>query len=131
MATEKLGKAYFWRSGTSPKRTHAVFVKFLQRLGTAPKSERDHIANVFSFGRFREFQSWVTNALPLAYDLERLAPDLAGDGPNPEYPWPTDEPQYVPAEFDFGVWNQLKNTGKGRQFIHLIQAAVERFPDYA
>ena len=33
MATEKLGKAYFWRTGRPPtKKSHASVVKFLQAI---------------------------------------------------------------------------------------------------
>src|SRR5258708_6753972 len=32
MATEKLSKAYLWRSGKSPPRSHVGFVRFLKAL---------------------------------------------------------------------------------------------------
>src|SRR5208283_5496445 len=32
MATEKLSKAYLWRSGHAPPRTHVGFVRFLRAL---------------------------------------------------------------------------------------------------
>lgn len=66
----------------------------------------------------------------MAYALERLAPTLAGDGPNPEYPWPQRAPRYAPATFKFDVWTQLTNTGRGHQLMQVIQAAIERFPEY-
>jgi hypothetical protein len=33
MTTEKLAKAYFWRTGSPPQKSHIGFVKFLQFLG--------------------------------------------------------------------------------------------------
>jgi hypothetical protein len=130
MTTEKLGKAYFWRSGNPHPRTHACFVQYLRALGGIRQSERHQIADAFAFGRFDDFQKWVRAILPLAYELQRLAPALANDGPNPEYPWPQDSPLYVPATFDFDVWRQLRDTGRGRQLLRVIDLAVDKFPIY-
>lgn len=131
MVTEKLGKAYFWRSGTSPVRSHAVFVKFMRALGSIPQSKRERIANILAFKSYQGLQWWVNSALPMAYDLERLAPALARDGPNPEYPWPQDAPIECPATFRFPLWSQLTDTAPGRQLTEVIRAAVNRFPEYA
>ena len=130
LVTEKLGKAYFWRSGTPPPRSHAGFVQFMRFLGGVRQSERQQIADAFAFARFEDLQNWIRGVLPLAYALERLAPALAQDGPNPEYPWPADAPQHVPATYNFDVWNRLTDTGAGRQLMHVIRLAVERFPVY-
>ena len=93
MVTEKLGKAYFWRSRTAPAtKSHAGFVAFMRFLGSVRVTERQQITNVFAFKRFEDFQNWIRAVLPLAYQLERLAPALAKDGPNPEYPWPPECP---------------------------------------
>jgi hypothetical protein len=129
MITEKLGKAYFWRSGNAPPKSHAGFVQFMRVLGQARQSERQQVADAFAFKRFADFQKWIRAVLPLVYALERLAPALSHDGPNPEYPWPQAEPQHAPVEFQFDVWNQL-NTGRGRQLLQLIEYAVSRFPTY-
>ena len=129
MVTEKVSKAFFWRHGIAPPMNHAGFRNFLKFHGTQ-RSERKRIANVFSFGRFEDLQSWVRSVLPLAGQLENLAPNLAQDGPNPEYPWPHASPQYAPALFKFDVWTQLTNTGRGRQLMQVIKVAVERFPEY-
>jgi hypothetical protein len=97
MVTEKLGKAYFWRSGTPPKKSHASFVKFLQALDDRPNPDLTRIANLLGFGRADDFENWIPTVTPLAYGLERLAPALAGDnGPNPEYPWPRLLPAHIP-----------------------------------
>jgi hypothetical protein len=66
----------------------------------------------------------------LAYQLEHLAPTLAQDGPNPEYPWPHTAPQHAPATFDFVIWPQLTGTGRGRQLLQIIDIAVKKFPSY-
>jgi len=130
MVTEKLGKAYFWRSGTAPPRSHAVFVQFMRSLGSVPQARRQHLADVLEFKKFADLQSWIRASLPLVYDLERLAPALAQDGPNPEYPWPQAAPAHSPALYRFDVWTQLTGTSRGRQLLKVIRTAVERFPDY-
>jgi hypothetical protein len=130
MVTEKLGKAYFWRSGRPPPQIHAGFVQFLRFLGSVRASERQQAAKVFEFARFEDLQNWIRAILPLAYELERLAPKLAREGPNPEYPWPHTAPTCAPATFDFDIWTQLTATGRGRQLTQIIDVAVKKFPIY-
>lgn len=130
MVTEKIAKAYFWRSGSPPPQSHAGFVQFLRFLGQTRPNERDRIADLFTFRRFSDFQSWIRAVLPMAYDLERLAPALAQDGPNPEYPWPHAQPQFAPANHQFTIWPFL-HSGQGRDFMRVLRVAVDRFPEYA
>ncbi len=130
MATEKIAKAYFWRSDKPPAKSHAGLRQFLKFLGHTSPRDRERIANLFSFRHFSDFQNWIRAVLPMTHDLERLAPDLAGNGPNPEYPWPHATPQYAPAHYDFPVWATLKSH-RGRDLMRVIHIAVERFPEYA
>jgi hypothetical protein len=99
-------------------------------LGQIRQSDRERIANLFSFRRFADFQSWIRTVLPIAYELERLAPDLANDGPNPEYPWPHAQPQTAPVDHNFTVWAPL-TSGQGRDLMRVIRIAVSKFPQYA
>lgn len=129
MVTEKLGKAYFWRSNKPPPKGHAYFVRFLRALDNRPKCDR--IAEVLGFKTPNSFQSWIRNTITIAYELERMAPALAGDnGPNPEYPWPHDGPMHAPASFQFAVWRDLTESSLGRQLLKVIDDAVFRFPKY-
>lgn len=130
MVTEKLAKAYFWRSGLPPPRSHAGFVQFLRFLGAIPQRDRQRVAELFSFNRFADFQNWIRAVLPIAYDLERLAPDLANNGPNPEYPWPHEGPVAAPADYSFPLWRALR-TRQGRDLMRVIKIAVMHFPHYA
>jgi hypothetical protein len=131
MVTEKLAKAYLWRSGDPPPRSHAGFVQFMRFLGQVRReNDRERIAALFSFNRFTDFKKWIRTILPICYDLERLAPDLANEGPNPEYPWPHAQPQFAPANYKFAIWNTLQS-GQGRDLIRVIGIAVDRFPEYA
>jgi len=68
--------------------------------------------------------------LPLAYELQQIAPALAGNGPNTEYPWPHEKPVFAPATFNFPIWASLIS-GQGRHLMRVIHLAVERFPEYA
>jgi hypothetical protein len=129
MVTEKLGKAYFWRSGRAPRKSHASFVRFLQALNDRRGRERTRIAKYLGFGRSQGLENWIRTIAPLAYDLERLAPTLAGDnGPNAEYPWPWVAPVNAPVSYQFEVWIHLTDTGRGRQLLKVIDAAVLNFP---
>ena len=131
MLSEKLGKAYHWRSGSPPPKSHAGFVQFLRFLGGVRSSERSKVAEAFDFSRFDDFRNWVRTVLPMAYDLERLAPDLAQENaPNPEYPWPHTAPEYTPVTYEFQLWKELTESGRGRQFLQLVEIAVERFAAY-
>jgi len=131
MATEKLAKAYFWRSGSPPPKNHAGFVQFLRSLGGVQQANRQQVANALAFKSFGDLQNWIQAVLPLAYDLERIAPALANNGPNPEYPWPHNAPTDTPVRSRFAVWDQLAQTGRGRQLIQVIEFAIDRFPVYA
>jgi hypothetical protein len=130
MTTEKIAKAYLWRSGSPPPKSHAGFVQFLRFLGHIRQNDRGRIANLFTFKRFSDFQHWIHAVLPIAYQLERITPDLANDGPNPEYPWPHAQPQDAPVNHQFAVWGMLKSA-QGRDLIRVIRLAVDRFPQYA
>ena len=131
MVTEKLAKAYFWRSGKPRLKSHAYFAPYLRALGSVRQSERQQVVDAFAFRRFEDFQRYIKANLDLAYELQRLAPALADDGPNPEYPWPQGGPEYAPATFEFDIWSKLTGTGRGRQLLRLIECAVDKFPLYS
>jgi hypothetical protein len=131
MSTEKLNKAYRWRSGDAPPRSHAGLVYLLRFLGQARTPDQDRIAGVFAFKRYVDFQNWIRVVMPIAYELERLAPALAAGGPNPEYPWPPDRPTTAPADYAFPVWTSLSSTGAGRDLMRMIHTSMIRFPEYA
>lgn len=50
MATEKLSKAYLWRSGHAPPKSHTGFVRFLKAL-LDRRNDLDRIAAILGFGR--------------------------------------------------------------------------------
>lgn len=131
MITEKLSKAYFWRFGKPPEKSHKGFSKFMRvLLKSNKKRDRDKLARIFGFKKFEEFQSWTANVMPAINSIEKLAPALAGEGPNAEYPWPYDRPSEVPASHQFDVWIVLQNA-QGRKLWFVIERAVKNFDEFA
>lgn len=125
MATELLGKAHAWKHGPR-KKTHRAVVSFLRSLSTN-RSAQKHLG--FE-GQNQNWEHLIRKSIPLAERVEDLAPDLAGDGPNPEYPWPSGAPQATPAEHSFEIWQELQETAAGRQFLNFVGrlfAAAEAF----
>lgn len=131
MSTEKLSKAYLWRSGKAPPKNHTGFVRFLKALLDRQSSELPRIAKSLGFGRSVDLDRWVSSIQQLAYELQNMAPAEAKNGPNPEYPWPHDAPLYCPANHNFSLWKQLVETGKGRKLIEIIERAIASFDAYA
>ena len=131
MVTEKLGKAYFWRTGGAPPKSHVSFVRFLQTLNDRPRREMERISKLLGFQSESSLKAWTKTASPLAHELQKLAPALAGDdGPNPEYPWPRMAPTYAPASYRFSIWSTLTEASRGRRFLLFIDQAVAEFPNY-
>lgn len=130
MCSEKIAKAYLIRT-LHPKRSHAGFGKFLRLLIQSTNSSTLlKVARVHQFKQIQAFESWIKSVRPLADDLEHLAPALANDGPNPEYPWPHDTPVHAPALFAFPILERLE-LAEGRSLLRFLEVSVTRFPEYA
>jgi hypothetical protein len=123
MATEKLAKAFLWGSHTPTG--HAALVRFLRAV-----ANKRRVSEALQMEPPALLQRRVHGVLPVAYQLERLAPDLAANGPNPEYPWPRELPTIAPADYDFDAWTALKSA-KGRNLINLIDELLESFESWA
>jgi hypothetical protein len=116
MATELLGKAHAWKNGPRTN-THRAFVGFLRSLSTNRKAQKQ-----LGFeGRNENWEHLIRKSAPLAEQVEDLAPSLALDAPNPEYPWPRNGPQAAPAEHLFAIWAELQETASGRQFLSVVR----------
>jgi hypothetical protein len=133
MATEKIGKAYLWRSGKAPPRSHVGLMRFLQALLSRghERAEIQRIAEVFGYKRASQMAAWVKEVSGLAHQLQILAPDLANDGPNPEDPWPQANPTACPALHSFELWATLRDSEPGRRLLKFIQRAIDQFEKYA
>jgi hypothetical protein len=126
MCTEKLGKAFFFKR--PPLSTsHAGFVKFLRNLST-----RKNVWKALNFARRDDLESYIRGIHEIARDIEILAPQLAGDGPNPEYQWPRPPKAatMAPVGYAFPVWDKLQKTGKGAKFQKFIERIFTIFPEH-
>ncbi len=79
----------------------------------------------------RTWRTGYATSRALAYALQNIAPAEAGDGPNPEYPWPHEAPADCPANHTFALWTQLTNTGQGRKLMEFVERAIAAFAAYA
>lgn len=131
MTAEKISKAYMSQAGPPPRK-HDVFVKFLRELlGRERQRGGEDISRVFGFRGFAEATFRLRRILPVAYELQRLSPALAADGPNTEYLWPHASPVATPATTEFSVWTTLVFNSAGRDLLRIVRVAVGRFPEYA
>lgn len=115
MATELLGKAHLWKSGPAAM-SHSAFDSFVATLATNRQAQ----GRLGYDGKNAAWKMLIRSCRPLANEIEKLAPALAQDGPNPEYPWPRNSPIYAPAEHPFEVWDKLRKTASGRQFLEFL-----------
>lgn len=125
MATELLGKASAWKNGPTRK-THKSLVPFLRSLASNSKAQ-DRLG--YS-GQNEKWSHSIRKSIPIAENLQKLAPALSDDGPNAEYPWPVDAPTFTPSEFDFPIRKELAETSHGRFFIvilHKLFAGAENY----
>ncbi|MGQ9625938.1 MAG: hypothetical protein ACUVV0_03420 [Anaerolineae bacterium] len=124
MATEKLGKALLLAGGTDldvVRGTHRAFTRFLQIAARNHGLQRE--LNMTG----PQLQAHIQQLLPIAYDIERLAPALAGGGPNAEYPWEAPSGTVnTPVSYGFPVSSTLK-LPKGRNLLKLIKTTLEKF----
>jgi hypothetical protein len=131
MATEKLSKAYLWRSGKPPPKSHIGFLRFLKAILDRRPAEFERIAKLLGFARTADMERWVANIQTLAYDLQNIAPAESQNGVNPEYPWPHEEPINYPAGHRFTLWQQIANSGQGRKLLVFVSQAIARFESYS
>jgi hypothetical protein len=125
MASELLGKASAWKKGPIRK-SHKGLLRFLRGLSSNSKAQK-------RLGYDGKNDSWgraVKKSCELAELVQNLAPKLAGDGPNPEYPWPHDLPTEAPAKHDFSIWKELTETAHGRAFIALLSKLFSIAEEY-
>jgi hypothetical protein len=122
MATEKLGKAFLIAGGNAPASvytSHKAFVRFLQVV-----AYNSDLQKQLRMTR-QQLRAYIRTLLPIADEIERLAPALAHGGPNAEYPWeaPAGTIQ-TPATYQFTLSSQLR-TPKGIKLLTLITVIFE------
>ena len=125
MTTEMLGKAHVWGSGPNPM-THRAIVRFLRSLSTNRIAQQQ----LGYEGKNDAWAGLIHASIPLAESIEDLAPALAQEGPNPEYPWPRANPQIAPAQHSFSVWEELRDSAKGRGYLEMLRRLLARAEAY-
>ncbi len=120
MSAEKLAKAYFWGSG-NPRRSHAVLLKFCRAI-----KSNDRLRMALEYEQRDAWKAMIDGISQVAFAVERLAPDLAGDGPNPEYPWPPVLPAEAPVEFTFPIWRGPGADAPMRKFLYFLDRLFMR-----
>ncbi len=124
MATEKLGKALLVGGETALQEithSHSAFVKFMRVVGN------NHRLPLNVGMTSPQLRAQINRLLPIAHEIERLAPALAKDGPNPEYPWPTPSDQiHVPVEYSFPLAKALQ-TPHGIKVLKYIENCIVEF----
>jgi len=128
MTTEKLGKAALLRSGipfAHVRGTHRAFVRFLQIASRNSRLQRAFHMNA------RQWRAYIRGILPLAEQIQRLAPALAADGPNAEYPWqdPATGQVMTPASYNFPVAQNLRGPN-GHKLLRLIHILFNQFDKF-
>jgi hypothetical protein len=131
MATEKLSKAYLWRSKKAPPKSHTGFVRFLRALISRRTPELQRIAETLGFARPTDMEHWLAAVQTTSYELQNIAPAEAKNGPNPEYPWPHEMPVNCPAGHSFQLWQRLSETAQGRKLLIFIDRAIDHFDEFA
>jgi hypothetical protein len=123
IATEKLSKAYFLRRGPI-KNSHKYFSKFWRALPTAGRVRR-----ALGYADSRVYRNALLTVASLVARIEELAPDLAAQRPNPEYPWPEPSYEHAPADFRFPLWNQIEFGQDGQLLMHILQVLFLNAPN--
>jgi hypothetical protein len=125
MCTEKLSKAWFWRSMSPPGGGHHTFVPFLRALDTSGRAD---FHRMFGYSNVRRFVSQWPFLLHLASRIQNLAPGMTN--PNPEYPWPRNLPTEGPLAYTFPEWQDWNTTTAGRRLNYFLGHLLEHYLVY-
>lgn len=127
MATEKLSKALLVAGDTKVEdltASHAAFVRFLRLV-----SNNRNLKNALGMKKSQQ-KAHFNQLLPLAHEIELLAPALAKNSPNPEYPWKDVSGKVLaPVDYPFLSIKQLQKTRKGIQLLKYIEVFLLRFEE--
>jgi len=127
MTTEKLSKALLIAGDMELENltgSHAAFVNFMRAA-----SKNRKLQKLLGLKK-SPLQAHFKRLLPLAHEIELLAPALAKSGPNPEYPW--EDPAgnvFAPTDYSFPLINRLQKTPQGIQLLRHIEIFIMRFEE--
>lgn len=96
MTTEKLAKGFQTpKDGLPPERTHYAFANFVQLVKRTPALRR------LCDCKEIQVRPFLDSLLPIAVEIEELAPIGDRERPNPEYPWEVRGDVIAPIDYDF------------------------------
>ena len=117
MVSEKVAKGFLsqFDEHNPPRSSHIAFVALLQILRRLAADYAGVLGYRMTPKRFAEH---IKGLLPLAHSIQSLAPSI-GTGPNPEYPWETDDGNVIaPVAHDFS--HLEPNSRRMKDLIELI-----------
>jgi hypothetical protein len=117
MAAEKLAKGFACRHEPLAH-THRAFTRFVQSAHLVPGMRE--ACGTSSL----QFRAYLRSIAGVASELEALAPALAGDGPNAEYPWEAAGVVTAPVEHSFARINPYSAGPVVVKLLPFIEAAV-------
>ena len=129
MAGEKIAKALLYgldpqyRVGGDGERklSHVSLSRLVDTLGSKRK-----LAAALQMSESK-FEGCLGSFGPWYRQIERLQPQLAGDGPNVEYPWQNGGTWVAPCEHRFGLLAQLLN-GEGLKSLRFLERLARAVP---
>lgn len=125
MATEKMARAHAMdpNSNEQPARTHGGFF-LLIRTGLANERWQGRLGYA---GQSKQYKAILKRLRPLAQQTENMAPALAEDRPNPEYPWESPQAK-VTAPADYGFPNFTAAGSALPQLLNMVQKILNAEP---
>jgi hypothetical protein len=125
MCTEKLSKVWFWRSMNPPPGGHHTFQPFLRELHS---SGRTDFHRMFGYSDARRLVLQWPSILDLALRIQQLVPGPTN--PNPEYPWPRNNPTNSPLNYQFSEWQDWSATTAGRRLKSFVENLLRDYQAY-
>lgn len=125
MCTEKLSKVWFWRNMTVPAHGHYTFEPFLRALHSSGRSD---LHRTFGYNDARGLMRRWPSILLLATRIQQLVPGPTN--PNPEYPWPRNNPTDGPLGYTFPEWQEWNSSTAGRRLRLFIENLLRDYQYY-
>jgi hypothetical protein len=119
VASEKMSKSFTAAAGGSrPPRTHHTLVTFMRIARGMP-----NIRRACGFQQSGSYHAYIDSLIPVARQIENLAPVGDLDRPNPEYPWEQGTGIVAPVEHPFHDLDF--RLPKMRKMLHFIESCFE------
>jgi len=126
MSTEKLSKVWFWRTAPPLHMPgHKTFEPFLRALHASGRAD---FHRMFRYHDARRLVAQWPSILGLALRIQELVPGPTN--PNPEYPWPPNNPTSSPLTHPFPEWFDWTVTTAGRRLNLFVEMLLRDYLVY-